>query len=92
MLTCHHLKKSLLFSFLVVSGGFIFTSCKDNQAEDAKQAATELNKPKPDVTNERDQRFLVQAAEFNLEEIMLGKLAILDEGLGNSPGGRPKAA
>ena len=34
-----------------------------------------MNKPKDDATKERDERFMVDAAEINMEEVRLGQLA-----------------
>jgi len=42
---------------------------------DSKQIATDLNKPNHDITREQDEQFLVSAAEFEYEQILLGKLA-----------------
>lgn len=42
---------------------------------DSKEVAKELNEPNGDVTKERDEKFLVDAAEINFEEIMLAQLA-----------------
>ena len=66
-------KLSLLASFLCLS---ILTvlSC-ENRPKDSKEAAEDINKPKDDYTKEADERFLVRAAEINLEEIQLGQLA-----------------
>lgn len=53
-------------------------SCKNGKAEDSedsKEVATEHNDAKFDKANEDDAKFLVSAAEVNLEEIELGKLA-----------------
>lgn len=66
-------KLSLLASFLCLS---ILTvlSC-ENRPKDSKEAAEDINKPNDDFTKEADERFLVRAAEINLEEIQLGQLA-----------------
>ena len=66
-------KLSLLASFLCLS---ILTvlSC-ENRPKDSKEAAEDINKPKDDYTKEADERFVVRAAEINLEEIQLGQLA-----------------
>jgi putative membrane protein len=74
MLTCQSLKKSLLFSIFLTVALFGFTSCGGNREVDSKEVATTLNEPKSDATKERDEKFLVRAAEINFEEIMLGKL------------------
>jgi len=74
MLTFQSIKKSVLFIPLSCFALFSLVSCGKNEV-DSKQVATELNKPKSDATKERDERFLVNAAEINFEEIMLGKMA-----------------
>lgn len=74
MLTFQSIKKSLLFIPVLSIALFSMASCGQKEV-DSKQVATELNKPKSDVTKERDERFLVNAAEINFEEIMLGKMA-----------------
>jgi putative membrane protein len=66
-------KPSLLFGFLLLSL-MSFVSC-ENKPKDSKEAAQEINKPNSDYTKESDERFLVRAAEINLEEIQLGQLA-----------------
>jgi putative membrane protein len=42
---------------------------------DSKEVAKELNEPKDDVTKERDEKFMVDAAEMNFQAIMLSQLA-----------------
>ncbi len=74
MRSIHLLKKSFFLSVLLLMLVLTFMSCKGKQEMDSKQTATELNKPNSDATKESDERFLVQAAEINLEEIMLAKL------------------
>ena len=74
MLTVQSAIKSLLFTAMLVTTLFFQTGCKQHDT-DSKEVATELNKPNSDVTKERDEKFMVDAAEFNFEEIMLGKLA-----------------
>ncbi|HEY8937348.1 MAG TPA: DUF4142 domain-containing protein [Cyclobacteriaceae bacterium] len=54
---------------------FALSSCQNKKAEDSKEVATEHNEAKFDSANEEDAKFLVAAAEINLEEIELGKLA-----------------
>ena len=74
MMTCQSLFKTLVLpSLLIVT---LFTSFGCGKPEmDTRQAAIELNEPKSDATKERDEKFMVQAAEINFEEIMLAKLA-----------------
>lgn len=59
-------------SFIFLIG---FTSCGHDEPRDSMEAAQQLNQPKSDATKESDERFLVRAAEFHLEEIIMGKLA-----------------
>src|SRR4030095_4299380 len=70
----NHFRTSLyLLGFLLLSvAGFM--SCND-RPKDSKEAAKEMNEPNKDATKESDERFLVRAAELNLEEIRLGQLA-----------------
>jgi len=75
MMTCQSFKKSTLLSAFLLMALFSFTSCGGHREVDSKEVATVLNQPKSDVTKERDEKFLVRAAEINFEEIMLGKLA-----------------
>jgi predicted outer membrane protein len=75
MLTCQAFKKSSLLSAFLLMSLFSITSCGGKHEVDSKEVATTLNEPKSDVTKERDEKFLVRAAEINFEEIMLGKLA-----------------
>jgi len=75
MLTCQSFKKSSLLSAFLLVALFSFTSCGGKHEVDSKEVATALNEPKSDATKERDEKFLVRAAEINFEEIMLGKLA-----------------
>jgi len=52
------------------------SSCMNNKPADTKDVAEEHNDAKFDKnSNEKDAQFLVNAAEINLEEISLGKLA-----------------
>ncbi|MES2486532.1 MAG: DUF4142 domain-containing protein [Bacteroidota bacterium] len=77
------MKKTSLFSKLflgaaVVTMSFGAVSCKDNKPEDSKEAAEDQNETKFDDTNEAkedDSQYLVGAAEMDLKEIELGKLA-----------------
>src|SRR5689334_20752212 len=74
MLTVQSAIKALLFPSMLIATLFFQSGCKQHDT-DSKEVATELNKPNSDVTKERDEKFMVDAAEFNFEEIMLGKLA-----------------
>jgi len=73
MMTCQSLFKSLVLPTLLIVTLFTTFGCGKPEM-DSKQVATELNEPKADVTKERDEKFMVQAAEINFEEIMLAKL------------------
>ena len=50
-------------------------SCDNPKREDPKSVAEEHNEAKFDNANEDDAKFLVNAAEINLEEMQLGQLA-----------------
>ena len=83
MMTRHSVIKSSFLPVFLFTLLLIFAACKDNSYGnkekndvDSKEVATNLNKPKADVTKERDEKFLVNAAEANFEEIMLSQLAI----------------
>lgn len=61
---------------IVVANILFFTSCTSNKKEDTKEIAEDRNEEKfDDNDKENDAQFLVNAAEINLEEIQLGKLA-----------------
>jgi putative membrane protein len=75
MFISQFLKSSVLyvvFAFTTVVGTI---GCGSDQQVDSKQIAMDLNKPKNDIAKEQDERFLVSIAEFNYEQILLGKLA-----------------
>lgn len=69
------IKSILVLSVALFATSFSFTACETKKKEDTKEVAEELNEPKKDATSEVDERFLVNAAEINLEDIQLGKLA-----------------
>ncbi len=75
MLISQQLKKSALYLVLILTAVLGTIGCKDDQQVDSKQIAIDLNKPKDDIAKEQDERFLVSAAEFDYEQILLGKLA-----------------
>ena len=55
---------------------FITSSCMNKEVKDTKEVAVESNDAKFNKnSNEKDAQFLVNAAEINIEEISLGKLA-----------------
>jgi putative membrane protein len=78
------MKKTSLFSKLfvgaaVVTLSFGVASCKGDKPDDSKEAAEEQNEAKFDDTAkdslEDDSDYMVKAAEVDLKEIELGKLA-----------------
>lgn len=75
MLISQHLNKSALFVTLVFTAILGAMGCSSDQQVDSKQIAMDLNKPKNDLAKEQDERFLVSIAEFDYEQILLGKLA-----------------
>lgn len=75
MLMSQHIKKSVLYFSLLLSTLLGVVGCNSDQQVDSKEIAMDLNKPKNDIAKEQDERFLVSAAEFDFEQILLGKLA-----------------
>jgi putative membrane protein len=75
MFISQHLIKSLVYVAIVLTAALGATGCSSDQQVDSKQIAMDLNKPKNDIAKEQDERFLVSAAEFEYEQILLGKLA-----------------
>lgn len=75
MLTTSILKNPFRHFVLLTTIAFASFGCGDTQQVDSKEIATDLNKPKNDIAKEQDERFLVSAAEFDFEQILLGKLA-----------------
>jgi len=69
--------KSILLQAAIIAAGFAgVTACTPNKAEDSKEVAEDKNEAKFASNKlEKDAEFLVYAAESNLEEINLGKLA-----------------
>jgi putative membrane protein len=69
--------KTALLKATVITGILVVTSCSNSQEnKDNKEVAEEHNEAKFGNTDkEEDAKFLVKAAEINLEEILLGKLA-----------------
>ena len=72
--------KSQVFKLTLVSASLmlLFTalpSCNNEKPKDTKEVAEEHNDAKFDNAKEEDAKFLVSAAEINLEEIQLGQLA-----------------
>ena len=75
MLTTQFLKKPTLYLSLLTIAVLTTPGCKGDQPVDSKEIAMDLNKPKNDLAKEQDERFLVSIAEFDFEQILLGKLA-----------------
>lgn len=68
--------KTPLFQATLLIAIVILSSCMNSRLVDSKVIANEKNEEKFDKTDkEKDAEFLVNAAEMNLEEISLGKLA-----------------
>jgi putative membrane protein len=72
-----HLKRTALSVAFITAGIIGLSACNnDEKLTDTKEVAEEANEVKFDNTNtEKDAKFLVNAAEINLEEIKLGQLA-----------------
>ncbi len=69
-------KTTLFRAILFIGAISVNGSCTNNKAEDSKAVAEKINDAKFDSNaNEKDAQFLVNAAEINMEEISLGKLA-----------------
>lgn len=74
MITCHHLKNTMLFSLFVIVFSVAMISCGDSKQNSTSQSQ-DLNQTTNPPTTENDSRFMVHAAEFHFEQILLGKLA-----------------
>lgn len=79
MKTTEYYKKTILLGIFALATVLV-ASCDNNQnqqTDDSKEVAKERNEERFDDNNDReeDSRFLVNAAEMNLEEIHMGKLA-----------------
>lgn len=76
-------KTNLLFAFCMAGTLFLTTSCKDNKMEDSETLSEQENITNMEIDDETilvvenndDAKFLMAAAEMQLEEISLGKLA-----------------
>ncbi len=68
---------SLLLSlFLAIATTLWLSSCEQKaKTTDTEEIAEEQNEPKVDATKEKDENFLMKAAEINLEDVQLGQLA-----------------
>lgn len=70
------LKKSLFYACFMLMGFFGFIACDNaNKPKDTEEIAEDLNEPNKDGTKESDERFLMRAAEMDMEMIQLGQLA-----------------
>ena len=67
--------KKLITSAMFALAVLFMSACNNNKPEDTKEVAEEHNDAKFDNAKEDDAKFLVSAAEINLEEIQLGQLA-----------------
>ena len=75
MFTYQHLTKSFFHTLLLFVAAIAITSCGGEEKVDSDAASMGLNQPVKENTKARDERFLIQAAEFDYEQIMIGKLA-----------------
>lgn len=68
--------RAALLQVTIVASLILLVSCNNQQANDSKAVAEERNEENfDDRRQEKDASFLVNAAEINMEEIQLGKLA-----------------
>ena len=89
MINLINIKSILIISICTAGTLFLMSSCSENDSTDSREAAEKKNieKQRSDgssvhVKNDSDVKFLMDAAEMQLEEISLGKLA---RKKGNSP-------
>lgn len=75
MYTFQHLIHSVLSSTLCIVALSCSMGCGDTREADQKDMGMALNKPIDDLAKKSDERFLNSVAEFNFEQILLGKLA-----------------
>ncbi|HYD91858.1 MAG TPA: DUF4142 domain-containing protein [Flavobacterium sp.] len=76
MISLANLKTAIL-SIAVLCMFTATYSCKSEpKQEDPKEVAEDQNKPQDDATKEKDEQFLMDAAEINYEEIQLSQLAL----------------
>lgn len=70
------IKTRLLHATFIMALLLVAFSCTNNRPADSKDLANESNKEKFETSQQvNDAQFLVDAAEFNLENITLGRLA-----------------
>jgi putative membrane protein len=67
--------KNVCSVYLIAIAAYSVLSCTEGKVKDTKAVAEEHNEAKFDSSKEKDATFLSDAAEINLEEIELGKLA-----------------
>jgi putative membrane protein len=75
MFTCQHLTKSIFHTLILLCTVVAFTACGDKDNAVSHASALESSTPVKADTKAKDERFMVQAAEFDYEQIMIGKLA-----------------
>lgn len=69
-------KSTVLQALLLMTLIMATSSCMNKKSQDNKEMANDSNDAKFDKTNEKnDAHFLVNAADINIKEISLGKLA-----------------
>ena len=68
------IKKSI-FKTMLVALTLFGTSCSNNQKAEVESIADEHGEVQVDSNTSKDAQFLAKAAEINLEEIQLGKMA-----------------
>lgn len=77
MTTLVNFRKNLLAVLCISAMLLSFGACKETpKAADTEEVAEDMNKPKDDMSKERDEEFMMKVAEHNLEEIALGQLAV----------------
>lgn len=75
-MTHHTILKTTLLQLVALLFMLPFVGCEDrNKQTDSAEVAEEMNEPNDDATREKDEEFLMKAAEINHEDIQLGQLA-----------------
>jgi putative membrane protein len=75
MLTIQSIIKSVVYFALCVVAISGSMGCGDSREANQKDMGLAINKPIDDLTKKSDEQFLISVAEFNFEQILLGKLA-----------------
>jgi len=75
MFTYQQQTKSFFHTLLLFFAAIAITSCGGKEKVNSDATSMGLNQPEKENTKPRDERFLIQAAEFDYEQIMIGKLA-----------------